>query len=168
MQRHAHARLAPVVSPYLMLGSHAFDTGPGPRPAPHCEQQLHQMLAGLRASGGVVEGDALALLLRRHLDQPVSWVARGIVQRKLVHFKWRSRLFIPLFQFDRHDMSLRPGVPEILALLTPVCDDWDLARWFAQPNTRLRERVPAEALATDAAAVLHAAHAHALQAPALA
>ena len=66
---------------------------------------------------------------------------------------------MPLFQFDLADMSIRPDAAAVLAELVGTLDDWELARWFAEPNAWLRGRMPVEALALDAQAVLDAARA---------
>jgi hypothetical protein len=117
------------------------------------------MLQGFRGSGGLVSGDALAAMLRLRCEQPISFVARRIVQRELVHVCWRSEILVPLFQFDPADMALRRGVPHVLEMLAPAYDDWDIAMWFAEPSAWLGGQRPADAIGRDPAGVMEAARA---------
>ena len=126
---------------------------------PSAGRRIEPMLEGFRSSGGLVSGDALAAMLRGCLDQPISTLARRIVGRELVHVCWRSQILVPLFQFDRCDMSLRHGVRDVIETLAPAHDDWDIATWFAEPSVWLRDRRPADVIDRDPAAVMEAARA---------
>jgi len=64
-----------------------------------------------------------------------------------------------MFQFDRSDMSLRDGAARWFAKLRAAFDDWDLASWFAQPNSWLHGAAPVDAIGHDLSAVLQAARA---------
>lgn len=124
---------------------------------PAAAWRIEPMLEGFRGSGGLVAGDVLALMLRPHCDQPISSLARRIVRRELVHVPWHSQILVPLFQFDRPDMSLRHGVLQIIETLAPAFDDWDIASWFAEPSAPLGGHRPADVIARDPIAVMHAA-----------
>ena len=115
------------------------------------------MLEGFRCSGGLVAGDALAEMLRRHCDQPISYLARRIARGELVHVSWRSEILVPLFQFDRSDMSLRHGVRQVIETLAPAYDSWEIATWFAEPSVWLRGHRPANVMDPDPTAVMEAA-----------
>jgi hypothetical protein len=117
------------------------------------------MLEGFRRSGGLVSGDVLAAMLRLQCDQPISSVARRIVQRELVHVWWRRQILVPLFQFDPPDMALRRGVRQVLEMLAPAYDDWNIATWFAAPSAWLDGLRPADVIARDPAEVMEAARA---------
>ncbi len=65
------------------------------------------------------------------MQQGPSVLARWIALRQVVSFEWQAQTWLPLFQFDRRDMSIHP----------------ELAHWFARPNSSL------EALRTDRFAI---------------
>jgi hypothetical protein len=117
------------------------------------------MIHTYQMAGGLVSCDEAAMLLRRHCDQPISLLARWIVARKVVSVVWQSQTLIPLFQFEIADMSVRPGVSEVIAELTGAFDDHELATWFARPNCWLLNAAPVEVIDTDHPAVLQAARA---------
>lgn len=104
-------------------------------------------------AGGVQTCDAVACLLRPHVAQPVSMVARWLVERRIIAFDWRSRTFIPLFQFSMRDMSPRADVLQVVAMLAPVFDATQLALWFVQPNSVLAGSTPLETLHGESPAV---------------
>jgi len=134
------------------------------RPMPSFQQRLEdrqflEMEQAFRASGGIAGGDELASRLRRRSEQPISMLARWIVERRAVSFPWRSQTLLPLFQFDLSTMTLRPAVVETVCELKDVFDDWDLALWFARPNAWLSDSAPVNLIEVDTAAVLNAARA---------
>lgn len=110
-------------------------------------------------NGGLACGDEVARMLRHRSSQPLSQLARWITDRVVISFPWQSRLLVPLFQFERIEMRLRPATVEVVCELVDTLDDWDLAFWFAHPNSWLDDRLPVEVIETDAAAVLQAARA---------
>ena len=91
--------------------------------------------------------------------QPISLLARWIVGREVISFDWQSTTMLPLFQFDLSSMTMRQSVTELLHELTEVFDDWDLALWFAQPNSWLDQQAPVALLNLDPKGVLDAARA---------
>jgi hypothetical protein len=132
---------------------------PGSVPAhPDIEaSQYLEMEAAFRPQGGMADSDEVAERLLRHTDQPISRLARWIVNRDVLSVSWRSRLMLPLFQFDLAAFTPRPPVREVIRELTPVLGDWALALWFARSNALLGGATPADAIARDPAAVLEAA-----------
>lgn len=120
---------------------------------------LMPLLEAFSDIGGVVTGDAMAALLRDRTDQPISMLARWIVQREVISFPWQSNTMLPLFQFDLVLLHLRPGVPKVLAELREAFDDLELADWFARPNSWLQGRAPAQRFEQDLSAVIQAARA---------
>ena len=112
-----------------------------------------------RPSGGIIAGDALAALMRDRTDQPLSLLARWIVNRDVVSFEAHGQTWLPLFQFDFSAMEVSPAARQVIGELRPVFDDWELTEWFASPNTWLGGASPADALASDARAVVDAARA---------
>lgn len=110
-----------------------------------------------QSTGGVATAEEIALLLRRHCEQPLSQLARWIVGRRIVNFERAGQTLVPLFQFDLEDMSIRPDVSATLDELAPALDAEELARWFATPNTWLAGEAPVVRIARDPSAVIHAA-----------
>ena len=70
-----------------------------------------------------------------------------------------GRQLLPLLQFDLMDMRLRPEVAAVVGEFTSALDDWELASWFAEPNSWLRGARPVERIGVDHAEVLMAARA---------
>ena len=117
------------------------------------------MLRAMRETGGLMRGHELADLLVQRGAGDAACLTRWIVERQLLSFDWRGKLWIPMFQFELAGMRLKSEVRHIAAELAPAFDDWSLALWFATPNSWLQERLPAEALEDDFPAVLQAARA---------
>lgn len=111
------------------------------------------------ACGGVVGGDAMASRLSRHWSQPVSVLARWIVERRVLHFHRRGLLMLPAFQFDPADGTVRAAVTQMIGQLCNVLDDRELAQWFAMPHALLQGGLPVRAIGGDAPAVFEAARA---------
>lgn len=130
------------------------------RPTPFADimdPQFVLMALAYGQRGGFVTGDEVAGLMRGHVDQPVSVLARWIVTRQVLGFEWRSQTWIPLFQFNLAEMSVRPDVWHVLRELSSALEDWELAIWFASPNVWLQDAVPLDMIDRDPSAVLHAA-----------
>jgi len=111
------------------------------------------------ASGGLIADDELAALLGRSAGQPLSRLARWILNREVVCIPWQLQSVLPMFQFDTRDMSLRPEVVEVVAELSGALDDWDVAIWFATPTSWLEGATPVDAMGVEPASVLQAARA---------
>ena len=125
----------------------------------HDDRQFFAMRDAFEQQGGLALGDEVAGLMRSRCEQPVSMLARWIVARRVVSFSWRSQTLLPLFQFDRIDMSLHAATCDVVAELVPVFDDWDLASWFAHPNSWLGGASPVDTIARDPASTVQAARA---------
>jgi hypothetical protein len=69
----------------------------------------------------------------------------------------RIRYLYPAFQVDGPACAIRRGVRELLALLPPDRGGWRAGFWVFQPHARLGGHTPADALASNASAVLEAA-----------
>ncbi|OUM02016.1 hypothetical protein [Variovorax sp. JS1663] len=110
-----------------------------------------------RASGGIAGSDEVTALLRRHTDQPISVLARWIVDRDVLCFHWQSRSMLPLFQFDPHTLTPRQPVVAVLGELAPALSDWEIALWFARCNPWLDDAAPVDAIDVDQRAVYEAA-----------
>jgi hypothetical protein len=158
----AHAfppRTPPLTLKRLLPAADPAPGGGGLSSGHQRDVQFTSMLRAFRETGGLMRGDEAAALLKQRNAGDVSSLARWIVTEQVLSFDWRGELWVPLFQFDLADMSIRPGISRIAAELMPAFDGWALANWFATPNTRLQERLPADLLATEADAVMQAARA---------
>ena len=111
------------------------------------------------ASGGAATGGDVAARLRSGTDQPVSMLARWIVDRQVVSFACRAGLMLPAFQFDFDRCQVRNGVAAAASELSAGLNDKDVALWFVQDNAWLRDATPAAVLLSDAASVVNAARA---------
>ena len=123
------------------------------------DYQFIAMLDAYRGNGGLARAQEVVALFKRCRGADGARLASQIVRRKVICFEWESNLWLPLFQFNRVDMTLRPGLSQVLTELTAVYDPWELALWFAQPNPWLSERTPADMLGSDLCGVLRAARA---------
>lgn len=121
------------------------------------EHEYREMERSFSASGGIVSSDDVVSLLIRHTGQPISQLARWIVNHDVLSFQWRSRMVLPLFQFDLSSMTLRTPLTAVVHELFPALTDWDICVWFAKPSPWLADATPLDAMETNAPAVLEAA-----------
>lgn len=140
-------------------GSPALYRGPTARHAQRFDEatdcEFIELLGRYRDSGGlanVAEVQAMAVARRRAVPLHLAIDAQGVIA-----FGWQQTTWLPLFQFSRVDLSVKPGVAAVLAELAPVFDRVTLARWFVQANCSLRGQAPVQALEVDAEAVADAA-----------
>lgn len=117
------------------------------------------MRTGYRPTGGIARGDDLARLLEDLQRGDVSTLARLIASGDVFGFDWHGSFWVPMFQFDLHDLTVKPAARQVQAELAQVFDGWAIAVWFAQRNSWLDERKPVDLLDTELPAVLHAARA---------
>lgn len=117
------------------------------------------LLSAYRATGGAVRRDELVRLLDAHRPADLSSLARLIVSGGIFSFEWRNTSWVPMFQFEPCDLSVRQGPRKVLGELATVFDRWTLAAWFAQPNSWLKGFRPVDLLASNLPAVVAAARA---------
>lgn len=118
--------------------------------------QYRNMENAFRATGGFASSEEMVFRLRRHTDQPISRLARWIVDRHVISIEWQGRTMLPLFQFDPGTLVPRTEVTAVIRELVPALSDWEITLWFAEPNVWLDEHTPAETILRDAAAVFNA------------
>lgn len=121
------------------------------------DRDFRVMWSAYRTSGGIQCADDLARLLEEQRCGDFISLARLIARHEIFAFEWRETLWVPMFQFDPHDLSVRPGPRHVLAELAPVFDGLALAMWFAQPNGWLHGARPVDLLDTQLDLVLLAA-----------
>jgi hypothetical protein len=133
------------------------------------------LLEAFRATGGTAPGEIVGRLLEEHQAGTAVSLAKRIYTGQVFGFEWRASLWIPMFQFDADDLSLKGGAQQVRAALPALWSGWAVASWFAAPNALLGGHLPANRLDPDLDSVLRAArslnpavasaqaHAHALE-----
>jgi hypothetical protein len=121
------------------------------------DRQFVQMLRQYRDTGGLARGDEVVERLAQHGGRGVPTLARQIVERSVMSFEWRGELWLPMFQFERADMALKPGPQQVAAELASAFDAWNTAFWFVQPNPWLKGRMPVDVITMELAEVIQAA-----------
>jgi hypothetical protein len=117
------------------------------------------MRASYRNTGGIARGDDLARLLEDLQRGDVATLARRIAAGDVFGFDWHGSFWVPMFQFDLSDLSLKASARQVQNELASVFDGWTIAVWFAQRNSWLNEYKPVDLLDTEFRAVLEAARA---------
>ena len=117
------------------------------------------LLEAFRASGGTAPGDIVGRLLEDHQVGGTVSLAKLVHSGQVFGFEWRSRLWIPMFQFNPDDLSIAAAPQAVRAELPELWSGWTVAMWFATRNAELDSRRPVDLLGSDFAAVLHAAQA---------
>lgn len=115
------------------------------------------MLEAFRSTGGTAPGEVASRLLETHQVGNTDSLADLICTNQVFGFEWRAKLWIPMFQFDLQDLSLKRGAQQVRAALPSLWYGWVLASWFATPNAQLEGLRPVDLLASDFDAVMSAA-----------
>lgn len=123
------------------------------------DEQFVVMLDAYRSSGGLAHTQEILSMFKRCGGPSSDSFARWISNRELICFDWQGQVWLPLFQFDRRDLSPDARLCPVLAELTQIYDDWEVAVWCSLPNPWLEQRVPVDTLPYDPGAVLEAARA---------
>jgi hypothetical protein len=119
----------------------------GPAPVRRdLDQEFFAMACAFASTGGIVGAGVVGRLMAPHCERPCSALARQIASDKLICIEWRDCTLLPLFQFDSRTMTLRGVVGRVVGELGSVFERWELAMWFARPNTWLGDRAPVECL----------------------
>ena len=92
------------------------------------------LLSAFRATGGTARGDDVARLLKDHGVGDFIGLAKLIAKGDVFGFAWRQELWIPMFQFELRDLSVKPATQQVLAALRRGLDGWTRAMWLARPN----------------------------------
>ncbi|PXW94431.1 hypothetical protein C7444_114130 [Sphaerotilus hippei] len=118
------------------------------------------LLSANRASGGTARADDLVTMLADLHEGDQVCLARLLASGTIFGFEWRHAFWVPMFQFNLDDLSVRPGPQQVRGeLLGQTTDGWHLAAWFARPNPWLAGQRPADRVGSDLPAVLAAARA---------
>lgn len=115
------------------------------------------MLEAFRATGGTAPGEIVGRLLEEHQVGNAVSLAKLIYTGQAFGFEWRDSLWLPMFQFDANDLTLKASAQSVRAELPSLWSGWSVATWFAAPNARLDDRTPADVFDSDLDAVMRAA-----------
>ncbi len=108
-------------------------------------------------SGGLVRADDLALQLRERQRVDYVSLARMIAGGDVCSYEWQRILWLPMFQFDPHDLAVKQSARMVLDELGNEFRHWALAAWFARPNPWLADRRPVDLMRLNPLAVMEAA-----------
>ncbi|MDB5827577.1 MAG: hypothetical protein JWQ73_1797 [Variovorax sp.] len=123
------------------------------------EMAMFTVMQAFRGCGGIFSGDAMAGHLGSYWAQPVSVLARWIVDRRVLHFPWRGTLMLPAFQFEPADGTICSEVTQVIGQLVNVLDGCELVKWFVRPHCLLRGDLPVRLMKANAPLVFEAARA---------
>ena len=129
-----------------------------------CRNSFDAMIAAYTNCGGTARADDLALLLDEHHKGGFVNLAKRLVSGDVFSFQWQDHFWVPMFQFNRHDMSVKQEVHRVVRELDGVLDNWTLAWWFTKPNAWLKGRRPVDLVDRQFSNVLGAARADRLAA----
>ena len=155
LAQHARALITP---PRLHRVSSSDGSGAAGARLP-TDRDFAGMREAYRGSGGTVRRDALARVLHGAEGAHDATLGKLLVTHDVFSFEWREVHWVPMFQFDLRDMSVRPRPQRVIVELGEVFDGWALAMWFSQPNHWLRGRRPVDVLDSSLTGVLAAARA---------
>jgi hypothetical protein len=135
---------------------------PLPLPKPgHPGNELDHAFIGMlelyRSSGGLARAQEVFALFKSRSDLGAATLERWIERRAVLSLQWHAEVWLPLFQFERQCMTIKPTLEPVFAALNPVLQPWELASWCAQPHRWLDGDSPANALDADGPRVLRAA-----------
>ena len=114
------------------------------------------LCAAYQGFGGIARADDLARLMedQRHayFVSLEKLVALGVV----FGFEWQQAFWVPMFQFEPRDLSVKRAPRQVLAELSSGFDGWKLATWLVRPCPTLNACPPIERLDADVPGVLSA------------
>lgn len=93
-------------------------------------------------SGGTLEAEAVDRLLQACQGARAGGLSDLLETRQVFAFEWRHSLWVPMFQFDPNDLSVRSGAQRVREELPVLWSGWNQASWFASPNIWLGGRTP--------------------------
>jgi hypothetical protein len=137
----------------------AASLSPGHAGAVPGDRDFAVLRTAYRASGGIARGDDLARFLSEHHSGDFVSLAMSILEGEVFAFQWQQTFWVPMFQFDLSQVSVRPNANarRVLNELAGEFDGWALALWFAQPNHWLHGAMPVDLLGASLPEVLEAA-----------
>jgi len=116
-----------------------------------------ELLAAYRGSGGLARSHEVLASMRNKNELTTEQLARWIVERQMISFDWQDQTWFPWFQFDREAGRPSPLIGEIVQVLCPFLDGWQVACWFVRPNAEVDHHVPLDEIGCQPLKVLAAA-----------
>jgi hypothetical protein len=110
------------------------------------QSTFRDLCEAFRATGGIARADDLARLLEDFQCGNFASLARRIASHEILSFSWRGMHWVPMFQFDLRDLSLRPGPQQLLEACGTKCDGWALACWLTTASDDLDGEQPLDCL----------------------
>lgn len=121
------------------------------------DSEFVELLAAYRASGGIARASELVAAHQDDAPRRQALVDVLVTSGHVVHFGWAGQCWLPVFQFNRPGLKLRPALPRVIDALSPALDAWGVALWFARPNPWLADARPADRMALHGVCVEQAA-----------
>jgi hypothetical protein len=118
------------------------------------DEQFLDLLAAYRGFGGLARFSEFAW---RRPRSGLWDLDRAIVSRDVISLDWGENRWLPVCQFEPGNLVVRNPIRILIADLSIVLDDWDLAAWFVEPHTWLGGAVPLEVVDSDFARLHNAA-----------
>jgi len=128
-------------------------------PAEQAQAGFEAMCIAYRSTGGIGRIGEFVDLFARQQGPTAFTLASWIERRQVISFEWDGDIWLPWFQFHRVALVPHPQLAVVFAELMPIFDTWELACWFAHPNSWLAGRTPVDTLLSDLDAVREAARA---------
>ena len=125
--------------------------------APPNDRDFAMMRTAYAATGGIARASDLARLREEDRRAYCMSLEKLIALGWVFGFEWRGTFWVPMFQFELHDLRIRPGPRQVLAEVASVRDGWSLAVWFVRPCPRLDARSPVDLLDSNLPEVVQAA-----------
>jgi len=117
-----------------------------------------RLVHGFEHAGGLFDDRELLGWLRGlGEEQPISRLARQIVERRIVAFEGEAATWFPCCQFEPESGHVRPIVLCVLAELEKVFEPCEIADWLITPSPWLANEPPANLLTSQPEAVFDAA-----------
>lgn len=104
------------------------------------------LLSDCRRTGGTARSKVLARLPEDHGLGNFVGLAGRIEAKEVFSFKWIGTRWLPTFQFDLRDLSIKPSAVQALSELGCIFDGWARVAWFAKPKCGLAHRRAADVL----------------------
>lgn len=139
--------------PQVPLAGRQFESSVGDP----TELDFNRLRTAYRATGGVVCAQELARLLEENRRTYTMSLEKLIFLGAVFGFEWRATVWIPMFQFERPALAVKPAPRRVLAEVDRQADRWRVALWFVRPCPALADRSPVDVLDSNLPQVLLAA-----------
>jgi hypothetical protein len=116
-----------------------------------------ELLNAYRSRGGLARASEVTARVVSRRPVGIAWIEQCFAHRLLVSVIWHSMVWLPLFQFERSDMTLRDEVFRTCGELRDVMDDCEMAAWFVHPQCGLNHCSPLDMLDSRPELVVEAA-----------